>query len=276
MTRVLSLALVLVGCHHAPPAEQGAPRAAVAPVWSFTPDADLRMPDTTCRSGDVCIHGDNHTSKYRRRLNECDGRLAPCGHVRTVEFIARHDDLPARDRMGRVRELHEVSKGMFAATISFSPPNTPKWANHTSSMLVEAGDVIPTPRGRARVVAVVPPTKLHVTDDADVVLRFLEPFAEYKPNLVFVSSGAASEIAGQKITLIRAQGGVAEIAYANVGVAFDSGRRVRGDVVHGGRGGQYPVIEVVDGRVPGPRGWITVDLTEDKDVIPYNMLSTGI
>jgi hypothetical protein len=135
---------------------------------------------------------------------------------------------------------------VYDATISFRAPAG------DSTFRVRIGDVVPTPRGRARVVQVYR-SFVENWDDGRVTLRQLEARASAN---VFVSSGAPSHVRGVAMTMVRANAGVATI------VVVDGTTRTldvkKGESITTSRGA-VRVADVVDGVMNGAIGWVEID-----------------
>jgi hypothetical protein len=176
--------------------------------------------------------------------------------VRYVEYLARVPSLPRRDRLGKLLVIHEVESMIYDATITFAAPRSAAYAVHDSTMRVHRGDIIPTPHGQARVVQVYR-SFVDGDDDGRVRLELFERFASESPELLYVSSGAPSNLDGLPITLIAASGGLADVVVRR-GTTETLYHVKKGDKID-----TFPVVEVVDGRVPDAElGWVTIDTTK--------------
>jgi hypothetical protein len=191
---------------------------------------------------------------------ECRERFAVCGDIHYAEYLARVPSVPDRDRLGKLLVIHEVESMIYDATITFAAARSPAWAPHDSIMRVHRGDVIPTPRGRARVVQVYR-SFLDGDDDGRVQLHFFERFAPATPEFLYVSSGGPSNLDGTAITLIAARGGEADLVTQKAGTETLLHVK-KGDTITTAHG-TFPIVEVVDGRIPNAElGWVTIDTTK--------------
>jgi hypothetical protein len=163
--------------------------------------------------------------------------------VHYAEYLAR---VRPRDSFGVLLATHYVESMVYDATISF------RVAAGDSTYRVRVGDIVPTTRGRARVVQVYR-SFVDNWDDGRVTLRSLESRANAN---VFVSSGAPSHVRGIAMTMVHANAGVATI------VVVDGGTRTlevkKGDRIATSRG-SLRVADVVDGVMDGAIGWVEIE-----------------
>ncbi len=215
-------------------------RPSVTPVLSVTAQTGLRPPDPACTCASV--ESFPAPSKYD---GECVAGVA-CEEIHYAEYLARKA-LP--DPLGTLRATHFVQSRVYDATVSF------RARAGDSTFRVRVGDIIPTPRGRARVVQVYR-SFVESWDDGRVVLRLLETQSSVDRTKIFVSSGAPSHVRGVAITMTHASGGVASL------VVVDGTTRTldvrRGDTIPTSNG-SFHVVDVVDGLLDGPIGWVVVD-----------------
>jgi hypothetical protein len=212
-------------------------RPSVSPVLSVNAQTGLRAPDPAC----TCASPESFPapSKY---ADECS-LLTICMDVHYAEYDAR---VRSTNAFGLLLATHYVESMVYDATISF------RTSDGDSTYRAHIGDVVPTPRGRARVVQVYR-SFVENWDDGRVTLRLLEPRTSSN---VFVSSGAPSHVHGIAMTMVRANAGVATI------VVVDGTTRTldvkKGDVVTTSRGALH-VANVVDGVMDGAIGWAEID-----------------
>jgi len=163
--------------------------------------------------------------------------------VHYAQYAAR---VHARNPFGVLLATHYVQSRVYDATISF------RVAAGDSTYRVRVGDIVPTPRGRARVVQVYR-SFVDDSDDGHVTLHPLDARATAN---VFVSSGAPSHVRGIAMTMVHAGAGVATI------VILDRTTRTldvkRGDAIATSRGPLH-VADVVDGVMDGAIGWVEID-----------------
>jgi hypothetical protein len=212
-------------------------RPSVTPVLSVQAQTNLRAPDPAC----TCASPESFPapSKY---ADECS-MFTFCFDVHYAEYLAR---VRPPETFGVLLATHYVESQVYDATISF------RASAGDSTFRVRIGDVVPTPRGRARVVQVYR-SFVESWDDGRVTLRQLEARASAN---VFVSSGAPSHVRGIAMTMVRANAGVATIVIA------DGTTRTldvkKGDGITTSRGA-LRVADVVDGVMNGAIGWVEVD-----------------
>jgi hypothetical protein len=245
---VLLGAFALAACSRDP---QGTPRPTASPVTSVEVQAGLVPPNPMC----TCNSPESKPapSKYEA---ECNERFARCGNVHYAEYLARSPDAPEVDRVGKLLATHKVESMIYDATVSFSAVATKEYSAHDSTMRVHIGDVIPTPRGRARVVQVAR-SFAEGWDDGHVRLHFLEMLPHEKTAWVYVSSGAPSHIGDVALTMMSAEHSRAAVVMVDGGVQTTL-ELAPGDSVTTSKG-TYRVVDVVDGIVGDALGWVTID-----------------
>jgi hypothetical protein len=223
-------------------------RPSVGPVWAVARQVGMQPPTPNC----TCASPESSPARTPWE-HECDEPRAVCGDVHYREFIDRTKPERGRDRLGTLLTTHFVESMIYDATIMFAAPPSASYADHDAQMRVHRGDVIPTPHGRARVVQIYRSFVEH-DDDGRVRLRFLDPLATYKPWLLHVSSGAPSHLDGEALELVRAASGEADIVTETAAALH-----LKKDDVFKTKRGAYKVVEVVDGRIEGALGWVTLD-----------------
>ena len=212
-------------------------RLRVSPVLSVQAQTNLRAPDPAC----TCASPESFPapSKYE---SEC-GMLSVCEDVHYAEYNAR---VRPPHPLGVLLATHYVQSRVYDATISF------RVAAGDSTFRVQIGDIVPTPRGRARVVQVYR-SFVDNWDDGRVTLKLLEARATAN---VFVSTGAPSHAHGVTMTMVHAGAGVGTI------VVVDGTTRTI-DVKKGDRittsHGALRIADVVDGVMDGAIGWVEID-----------------
>jgi hypothetical protein len=249
--RAILLCSMLAACSREP---QGTPRPTLSPVTSVEAQTGLVPPNPAC----TCNSPESTPapSKYEA---ECNERFAKCGDVHYAEYLARTPGAPELDKVGTLLRTHMVESMIYDATISFSQPATTEHVAHDSMMRVHIGDVIPTPRGRARVVQVAR-SFVEGWDDGRVTLHFLETFPREKPAWVYVSSGAPSHIDGVALTLMSTEHAKAAVVMIDAGVKSTLELK-KGDELRTSKG-KYRVVDVVDGIVGDALGWVTIDCSK--------------
>jgi hypothetical protein len=243
--RRLILLVVLFACHHEEEDPGKGPRPAVPPVWAVG-QTNRTPPDPAC----TCATPESSPAPSPWD-KECDERFAVCGSVHYPEFIGR-TNAKGLDAMEKLLALHFVESQIYDATIELPAPKNPAYADHDAQMRVHRGDIIPTPRGRARVVQIYPPTQ-NGTDDGYVRFRLLDAFAFENSRLLFVSSGGPSQLDGEALTLVRADGNEADLVHSGASLHVKKGDRIKT------ARGSYPIIEIVNGKIDGALGWVTID-----------------
>jgi hypothetical protein len=221
------------------------PRADVSPddVWSakvgLRPSDPGAVPDVSVES--------------RPWAYDCEGDARPyrCGHIRTIDFLARagsrgEDDVGCLLWWGR-----QPGATKRTAIVEFNTPSESDWLPHTSRMRVGAGDIIPTPRGRALVGEVRWPTGPDY-DDASVTLHYLDTPPD-PPYLFHVGSGAFSQLGSQEIAVWGVSAGTADVVLLTRHDRQELKVRLDEFV------GPFQVVQVVNGSDPGALGWITLD-----------------
>ena len=248
MKRAL-FALVVVSCAQRDPSpamtKRPTARAPVAPVMSVEARGGLVTPDPAC----TCASPESAPAPTPYE-GDCEAWLAVCVDVRYPHFLARE---PRAASLGVLLSTEYVESRVYDAIVSF-PERGAGIVTHDSTMRVAIGDIVPTPRGRARVVQ-VHRSFVETWDDGRVTLRMLEIHDETRA-LLFVSSGAPSHVGGVALTMTRAASGKATIALGERTVTVAKGDRLVTDA------GSFPVVDVVDGVVGAERGWATIDTTE--------------
>jgi hypothetical protein len=239
----LALFVLLVACSREQPVISttgtGTLRPSVSPVLTVSAQTGLQAPDPAC----TCASPESSPapSKYE---GECTGR-AVCEDVHYAEYVARERQPHA---IGVLLATHYVESKVYDATISFPA------RDGDSTFRVRIGDVVPTPRGRARVVQ-VHRSFVENWDDGYVRLHLLEPSRDLRGK-IFVSSGAPSHVHGVAMTMVHAAGGVGTI------VIVDGTTRTidvkKGDGVSTSTGAVH-VTDVVDGYEDGAIGWVEID-----------------
>ena len=242
--------LTLFGCSREEPPVVRAHRPMVPPVMTVTAQTGLVAPHK-CLCADI-----DSLPAPTPYEEECGETGARCGRVHYPDYLARTPDAPELERLGTLVTTHYVESMIYDATISFRVPATADFVAHDSTMRVHAGDVVPTPRGRARVIHVRRSFNVK-WDDGEVLLHFLEEKPHEKARWVYVSSGAPSHIDGITLTMLSAEGGRAALA-------MDDGGGVKIiELVKGSRlttsKASFKVVDVVDGRVEDALGWVTLD-----------------
>ncbi len=220
----------------------GPPRPSVTPTLAVSVHSGLRAPDPAC----TCASPESFPapSKYEA---ECAGS-AVCVDVHYAEWVARTRQ---SDALGALLATHYVESKLYEATISFPA------RGGDSTYRVSIGDVVPTPRGRARVVQ-VHRSFVDDWDDGYVTLHLLEPERDVRGK-VFVSSGAPSHVRGVAMTMVRAEAGIATLV-----VADGSVRKVdvkKGDAITTSAG-VAKVDDVVNGIVGSTIGWVEISAPE--------------
>jgi len=232
--RVVLLAAFVFGC---PAIAIAQGRPSVTPVLTVQAQTNLRAPDPAC----TCASPESFPapSKYD---GDCD-MMSICVDVHYAHYLERVRPV---NPLGVLVATHYVESRVYDATVSFAA------AGGDSTFRVRIGDVIPTPRGLARVVQ-VHRSFVENWDDGRVTLHLLE--ARDRTN-VFVSSGAPSHTRGVAMTMVRANGGVATI------VVVDGATRTldvkKGDRITTSRGA-LRVADVVDGVQDGAIGWAEIE-----------------
>lgn len=183
--------------------------------------------------------------------SECSFPFHHCGHVYRTEFRER-TVVPELDRVGRIAYMSSFSNG---ATLVYAAP-LGAWPRHTSRMFVQAGDVIPTRHGWARVVELRAALDESYDDDV-VTLDYVNPDVTEPPWLLYVTSTGICSLGDMQLAITEAWHGVAEVA---MNVEGHETRTLvsKGDTLETPVG-YFPVLDVVDGREPGPLGWVTID-----------------
>lgn len=239
MKRGFVLFPIVVICPALAMAAVGQARPSVSPVLSVSAQSGLRAPDPAC----TCASPESFPapSKYEA---ECTAGAA-CEDIHYAAYLARK---PQPNALGVLLATHYVQSRIYDATISF------RGRNADSTFRVSIGDVVPTPRGRARVVQ-VHRSFVQDWDDGYVTLHLLEPSRDERGK-IFVSSGAPSHVRGIALTMVQAVNGVARV------VVVDGTTRTldvkKGDRISTSRGALH-VADVVDGIQDGPIGWVELD-----------------
>lgn len=117
--------------------ENAEARGEVPAVFDAGAPSGLVAPDPAC----TCASPESSPAPTPFEV-ECEGWLADCEDLHYASFDAR----AGRASKGVLLATHEVESKVYDATISFSTRGA------DSTMRVSIGDLIPTPRGVARVV----------------------------------------------------------------------------------------------------------------------------
>ncbi len=235
------LLMAAAACSRTPSADVAPPetlRPSAAPVLSVSVQSGLRTPDPAC----TCASPESSPapSKYE---TECNANAA-CEEIHYAEYLRR---TPRRDALGVLLSTHYVESKIYDATISFPA------RDGDSTFRVSVGDIVPTPRGRARVVQ-VHRSFVRDWDDGYVTLHLLEPSRDERAK-VFVSSGAPSHVHGVAVTMVQAARGSATIVFADGPTRLDV---KKGDAVTMSVG-RVRVTDVIDGVKDAALGWVEFD-----------------
>lgn len=242
--------LLMVACTQRP---SGPHRAAVPPVLTVEAQTGLVAPHKC-----LCASPESIPAPSRFE-SECHEQFAQCGRVHYPDYLARSPETPEIDRVGKLLRTHYVESMIYDATISFAAPATQAFVAHDSTMRVHIGDVIPTPRGRARVIQ-VKRSFAERWDDGEVTLHYLERFPKEHTQWVNVSSGAPSHIDDVAITMMSAEGGKAAVVMVD-GAITKTLELSKGDRLATSKG-TFRVVDVVDGIVDDTLGWVTIDCSK--------------
>ncbi len=230
--------------------EEGPHRPSVPPALTTAVAQKVVPPVPSC----TCNNTESTPAPSKWEA-ECDEPLAVCGDLHYAEYLARNPKTPEIDRVGTLLATHMVESMVYDATISFSASGA-GFAAHDSTFRAHIGDVVPTPKGRARVVQ-VHHSFVEGWDDGRVTLHFLEVWPHERASYVYVSSGAASHIDGVALTMTAANGGKASVVVDDGG-ASKALTLQAGDSLATSKG-SFRVIDVVNGVAEGPLGWAVID-----------------
>jgi hypothetical protein len=171
-------------------------------------------------------------------------------------FVARHPEIPEGDRIATLLGTPNDPLNTFIvrAVIKYAAPPSADYAPHDSELDVRDGDGIPTPHGKARVIAIdQDPGDATATK---VRLQYMQLYGRSpdQDHLMFVGHGAWSHVAGQSLRL------TAVDADGNACIALKDDKEVcfrKGDILDTGAG-RFRVIDTAARRHPMV-AFVTVD-----------------